>query len=268
MTLTREPDSRRAPGPGPAATSSPATRVLGFLALGGTVLLALLGLWWSPADAVQQDSVRLMYVHVPAATLMFVAVGLTTLASAMWLRGRTDGWDALGHAAAELGALMAALTLLTGMIWGRPTWGVYWTWDARLTSTALLFLLFLGYLTLRQMPAPGESRSRRAAILGLLLVPNAVVVHYSVEWWNTLHQDATIATLDPKIDDLMLFTLFTGLVVGGLVFTWLLVHRFRVAWLERQVERTSLDVAIAERRAEATDPVGHGTLPRSLEGSS
>ena len=267
MTLTDAGPRSVGTGATPTSTSSPATKVLGTLALIGTVLVALLGLWWSPADSVQQDSVRLMYVHVPAAILMFVGVGLTTLASVMWLRRRTDGWDVLGHAAAEIGALMAGLTLLTGMIWGRPTWGVYWTWDGRLTSTALLFLLLLGYLTLRQMPAPAESRSRRAAILGLLLVPNAIVVHYSVEWWNTLHQDATIATLDPKIDDLMLFTLFTGIVVGGLVFTWLLVHRFRVAWLERQLEHASLDLAIAERRAEAAGASARERIPGAAEGS-
>ncbi|HEX9683158.1 MAG TPA: cytochrome c biogenesis protein CcsA [Acidimicrobiales bacterium] len=242
----------------PAGTGSRATLVLGWLSLAGVAALAALGLWWSPADVVQGDSVRLMYVHVPSAILMYAGCSLCALGSLMWLRKRTDGWDTLAQASAELATLFAALTLVTGMLWGRPTWGAYWTWDARLTSTTLLFLLLVGYLALRSVPASADTRARRSAVLGLLLVPNAMIVHYSVDWWNTLHQDATVAKLDPTIDDLMLFTLFAGMVVGGVVFSWLLTHRFRVAWLQRQVDEVSLDRAIVERRAEA-DLAGHGS---------
>jgi heme exporter protein C len=240
--------------PAASGTGSPATRLLGLATLAGLVLLAAFALWWSPADRVQQDSVRLMYVHVPTAILAFAACGLTTVSSAMWLRRRSEGWWVLGGASAEVGVVYTALTLVTGSIWGRPTWGTYWDWDPRITSTTFLFVLLVGYLALRRLDSEsGDAAQRgpRAAIVGLLLFPNVVVVHFSVDWWRSLHQTATITRLDPTIEGRMLFTLILGIVVFALVFTWLLIHRFRVGWLEEQVERHGLDRALVERRAEA-----------------
>lgn len=239
-----------------ASTSSTLTRVLGTLSAVGVLALAWLGLVASPADAVQQDSVRLIYVHVPAVTWMYVAVFVCAFASFMWLRRRTDGWDVLAAAAAEIATVLTALGLITGAVWGRPTWGVYWVWDARLTSTAILFLLLLGYQALRRYPAEPQSRSRMAAVLGLLLVPNAAIVHYSVDWWRGLHQDATVQKFDVSIEGLMLFTLALGFIVMGVVCAWLLVHRFRVGWLERRAERHHLDAALADRRADADPSAG------------
>jgi heme exporter protein C len=224
---------------------------VGLLAAGGAVALLVFALVLSPADRIQGEAVRLMYLHVPAAICMYLCVGLLGLGSLMWLRKKTPGWDVLAAAAAEVGLVFTALTLVTGMLWGRPTWGVYWVWDARLTTTAMLAVLLAGYLALRQVPAAPESRSRRAAVAGLLVVIDLPLIHYSVNWWRTLHQDATITATDVKIDGLMLFTLFLGMTVGVLVTTWLLIHRFRVAWLEEEVEQGGLDRALAERRAEA-----------------
>ena len=237
------------------STSSPLTRALGWLSAVGVVALAVMGLIVSPADVVQADSVRLMYVHVPVSTWMYAGVLLCAVSSFMWLRKRTDGWDTLAAASAEIAALLVALSLVTGMVWGRPTWGVYWVWDARLTSTAVLFVLLLGYLAVRRYPTDPASRSRMSAIIGILLLPNAVVVHYAVDWWRSLHQDPTI-TSDPTIDDTMLFTLFLGFVVIGVVAAWLLVHRFRLAWLERQAEQHQVDAALADRRADADASAG------------
>jgi heme exporter protein C len=239
----------------PTSTGSAATRALGVASLAGLAVLAWLALVATPADAVQGESVRLLYIHVPSANMMYVGCGLTTLASALYLWKRSLGFDVLAGASAELALLFTGTTLFTGMVWGRPTWGVYWVWDARLTSTAMLFVLLLGYLAMRRLAVDPDVRATRAAILGLLLVPNALVVKLSVDWWRTLHQDATLTLPDAKIDGLMLFTLIFGLLVMAVVFTWLLVHRFRVGWLEEQVDRTGLDVALAERRAEAV-PAG------------
>ena len=235
----------------PSDTTSRATRTLGALSLVGIAVLLAFAFGWSPEDVAQRDSVRLMYIHVPAAIIGFASCFLTTLASAMWLRRRTRGWDALAASSAEVGLVFIAIVLVTGMLWGRPTWGTYWTWDARLTSTALLAIMLVGYLALRGLPTDPETRSRRSAVLGLLLVPNVVLVHYSVDWWESLHQKATITRLDPTIEGLMLFTLVLGIAVFALVFAWLLVHRFRVAWLEDEVDRAGLESALAERRAEA-----------------
>jgi heme exporter protein C len=245
----------------PGSTGSRASRVVGVLALGSVVLLVLYGLVWSPADAEMADSVRLMYVHVPAASFLYVGCLVTTVASAMWLRRRTPGWDALAGASAEVALVFAAITLGTGSLWGRPTWGTYWTWDARLTSTALLTALLAGYLALRRLDVDPTARSTRAAVLGLLLVPNVVVVNRSVEWWRSLHQRSTLVKLDPTIEGQMLVALMVGFLAVGLVFVWLLVHRFRVAWLEYQSERLDLDLALAERRAEAGRAADAGEAP-------
>lgn len=240
--------------PAPPTTASPATRALGGLSLAGLALLLGYALWWSPPDIVQKDSVRIMYVHVPTAIVAFVACGITTLASAMWLRRRSEGWWVLGGAAAEVGLLFTGACLVTGSIWGRPTWGTYWDWDPRITSTTLLFILLVGYLALRRVDNESgiaAQRGMRAAIVGLLLMPNVMIVHYSVDWWRSLHQPATITRLDPTIEGEMLFTLMLGIVVFALLFAWLLVHRFRLGWLEERAHAGGLDAAIVERRAEA-----------------
>lgn len=241
----------------PRGTVSSFTRTLGALTLLGMALLLAFALVWSPADVVQGDAVRLMYVHVPTAILAFLACGLTTLASAMWISRRSEGWWVLGGAAAEVGLVFTGVTLVTGSIWGRPTWGTYWQWDPRITSTTLLFILLLGYLALRRLDSEtGDAAQRgvRAAVVGLLLVPNVIIVHYSVDWWRSLHQTATITRLDPTIEGTMLFTLMLGIVVFGLLFTWLLVHRFRLGWLVERLDAVGLDAALAERRAEAAVP--------------
>lgn len=240
--------------PAPPTTASPATRALGGLSLAGLALLLGYALWWSPPDVVQKDSVRIMYVHAPTAIVAFVACGITTLASAMWLRRRSEGWWVLGGAAAEVGLLFTGACLVTGSIWGRPTWGTYWDWDPRITSTTLLFILLVGYLALRRVDNESgiaAQRGMRAAIVGLLLMPNVMIVHYSVDWWRSLHQPATITRLDPTIEGEMLFTLMLGIVVFALLFAWLLVHRFRLGWLEERAHAGGLDAAIVERRAEA-----------------
>jgi heme exporter protein C len=243
-----------------AATATPGTRVLGLLAIGGVALLVVLGLFVTPEDQVQGDAVRPIYVHVPSAWLAYLAFGTTALCSALylWKRTRSLTFDRFAGAAAEIGVLFTGVALLTGMLWGRITWGVFWTWDARLTSTALLFVLFLGYLALRRLPAAPEVRAKRAAIAGLIAFVDVPIVHMSVRWWNTLHQDPTILRSDPEIEGLMLFTVVYGVAVFTIVFAWMLLHRQRQLWLEDHQLVADLDQAIAERRAGALAPAGEG----------
>lgn len=240
----------------PAHTSSPLTRVLGWIMLPAFVSWVLYSLVWSPADAEMEDAVRLFYIHVPVVIFLSLACILATVASAMWLRRRSSGWDALAFASAELAAVLGALTLVTGAIWGRPTWGTYWSWDPRLTTSALLFVLTLGYLAVRRLsPDGGATGSVPAAVVGLLLLPNVIVVRYSVDWWDSLHQSATVNTLDPEIEGDMFVAWGFGMLTAGLVFAWLLIHRFRVAYLEQQVQNVELEAAVAARRAEASGGV-------------
>lgn len=248
--------------PGRVTTSSRGSRLLGGLTLVGLALLLGYTFLWSPADRVQKDAVRLMYVHVPTAIVAFAGCFITTVASAMWLRRRTEGWWVLGAASAEVALVFTGLALVTGSIWGRITWGTYWDWDPRITSTTMLFILLIGYLALRRIDSEaGDTAQRggRSAIVGLLLFPNVIIVHFSVDWWRSLHQTATITRLDPTIEGTMLFTLMLGIVVFSMLFAWLLLHRFRVGWLEERAGATGLDDALLERRAEAGVPAMEGT---------
>ncbi|MDH4147928.1 MAG: cytochrome c biogenesis protein CcsA [Acidimicrobiia bacterium] len=235
-------------------TGSPFTRVLGGVALAGLALVAYLGLVATPREVIMGDAVRILYVHVPVAIGMYVAFSVTALGSVLWLWRRSVFWDVAAGASAEVGVLYTGLTLVTGMLWGRPTWGVYWVWDARLTSTALLFLMFVGYLAVRGIPAERSVRNRRAAVVGLVAFVDVPVVHYSVDWWRSLHQPATISKIDAELDGLMLFTLVVGIATFAAIYLWLVVHRFRVAWLEEQLDAHELAEAVAERRAEAQVP--------------
>jgi heme exporter protein C len=235
----------------PAHTGSATTRALGLLALAGLAATLLFGLVLSPGDEDQSDAARLLYVHVPSAILAYVSFTVTAVGSILWLTRKSTWWDRVAAASAEVGVLFTALCLVTGALWGRPIWGVYWDWDPRLTATLLLFLMFVGYLAVRRLPADVTTRARRSAVVGLVAFADVPIVHYAVDWWRSLHQDATLGTLDVKIEGLMLFSFVLGLVSFGLVYAWLIVHRFRLAWLEDQVDEAGLDAAIAERRAEA-----------------
>lgn len=234
-----------------ASTSSPGTRILGLATAAGMAVLLVFALVISPADAVQEETVRMFYVHVPTALMAFTAFFVTVGASVGYLVRRTEWWDITAGASAEMGAVLLAATLVSGALWGRVTWGVYWTWDARLTLTALLFVLVLGYLAVRRLPIERDQRARIAAVVGLLLAPTTVACHYATTWWRTLHQQQTVTTTDPKMDGLMLFTFALGMLVFGLLYAWLMIHRFRILWLENRVEDLGLDAAIAERRLEA-----------------
>ena len=239
-------------------TSTRATRILGWATAITMVLTGWMALVISPADAVQRDAVRLLYLHVPTAWIaMYVSFGITTLASGLylWKRTRSRFWDIAAGASAEIGLVFIGLTLLVGSIWGRTTWGVWWTWDARLTSTAVLFVTYLGYLAVRRIPHEPLARSRRAAIVALAAFLNVPLVHYSVEWWRTLHQPASILSQrrlgDPQIHGVMAWTLLLAVVAFTILYAWLLIHRFRLAWVEEQAEEDALAIAIAERHAEA-----------------
>jgi heme exporter protein C len=237
--------------PGPGGTGSKGTRVLGAITLAAVALGAYLALKSSPPDQNMGDAVRLLYLHVPVVTVAYITATMVTVASVMYLWKRSAWWDVTAAACGELALVFTCLTLITGAIWGRPTWGTFWVWDPRLTATAMLALLLLGYLAVRRLPGDLSSRARRSAVVGLLVLPNVFLDNRAVTWWRSLHQGTTILeTLQPKIHDQMAFALVFNIFVGLLVGSWLLVHRWRLAWLEQQAEVAELDEAIAERRAE------------------
>jgi len=226
-------------------------KALGWASLGALVVLALFGLWGAPPDRVQSDAQRLMYLHVPAAWIAYLAFIVTAVGSALWLwkRTRSPVWDRVAGASAELGVLFTGLTLLLGSLWGRPVWGVWWAWDARLVTTAVLFFLYLGYLALRRVPGTPEARARRSAIAALIAFADVPIVHFSVTWWRTLHQKATV--FDPElkahIHGVMAFTLWWGVLAFTLLYVYLLDRRYRLECLEEGFEERELQRAIDER---------------------
>ncbi len=227
-------------------------RVIGVTAAISLVALALFGLWGAPPDAVQGDAQRVMYLHVPSAWLAYLAFFVTAASSALflWKRTRAEVWDRLAGASAELGVMFTALALVLGSIWGRPVWGFWWAWDARLVSTALLFFLFLGYCALRRVPAADPVGSaKRNAIAALIAFVDVPIVHFSVEWWRTLHQKATVFSpeLNPQIHGVMALTLWIGTIAFTLLYVYLLDRRYRLAVLEEGHAERELEQAIAER---------------------
>jgi len=230
-------------------------RALGPVALGLMVLTVWLGLWVTPPDTTQGDLVRLLYIHPALAWVaLYLAFGLAALCSALylWPRTRSERWDLLAASTVEVGVVFLTLTLVTGSLWGRPVWGVWWTWDARLTSTALLDLLFIGYLALRRVPADPHVRARRCAVLALLAALDVPIVHFSVQWWNGLHQGASVLTpgLHFKVHGSMLWTMLLSFVAMTAVFAWMVLRRYQIAVREAAVGDLELEAALRERRAE------------------
>ncbi|MBX6356785.1 MAG: cytochrome c biogenesis protein CcsA [Micromonosporaceae bacterium] len=209
---------------GPAAAGR---RNLGWFAagVGGAGLVS--GLFVAPPDAVQGDAARLMYLHVPAAWTAYLAYAVVLVASAAYLGRRDLRFDRYAQAAAEIGVGMTALTIAIGGIWGRAVWGVWWAWDPRVVSTALLLVVYAAHLAVRRMDADPHRGARRAAVLGIAGFAMLPVVHFSVVWWRSLHQPATVLgpSTDPPIDPVMLATL--TLCLGAFIATasWLFLHR-------------------------------------------
>jgi heme exporter protein C len=246
-------------------------RWLSVVGLLGVVTMACtvwLGLWITPPDVVQGNLARLLYIHPPIATVALYWAGGVALAGSLlylWPRTRSFFWDRLAAAAVEVGAVFSALTLVTGSLWGRPAWGTWWTWDARLTSTALLLLLELGYLALRRVPADPHIRARRCAVAAILVAIDVPIVHFSVDWWQTLHQGGTI--LDPgfalHVHGSMLWTMGLAFVAFTLLFVWLLGVRYQVEVLADRVGDQELEVSLAERWSEGGELAGVGGSTRT-----
>ena len=168
------------------------TRWLGVVAILGVLAGVVMAFGVAPREMTQGNVQRIMYVHVPTAWVAYLAFGVVFVASIAYLARRSRGADRLAHASAEVGVLFTGVTIAAGSIWGKPTWGTWWTWDARLTSVAILFVMYLGYLLLRGMIDDQERGARYAAVLGIIAALDVPLVHFSVYWWRTLHQPPSL----------------------------------------------------------------------------
>ena len=208
-----------------------------------------------PPDSVQGQLSRILYVHVPAAWLAYASFGVTMVASAMYLWKKTMTWDRIAASSAELGVLFTGLTLVIGMIWGKSTWSVWWTWDARLTLTAIMFFVYLGYLALRRATDDLEVRARRSAILGIVAVVQIPLVHFSVVWWRGLHQTPSLlkpASVD--MDPEMVLTLLLAVAMFTLFYLALMIKRVELAKLEDQLAVREMSDSAPVAGAAVTPP--------------
>ena len=187
----------------------------------------VLGLFVVPADYQQGDAYRIIFVHVPAASLAMIIYAIIALSGAAALIWKHPLADLIGKASAPVGAAFTFINLLTGSLWGQPMWGTWWVWDARLTSMLILFFLYLGYIALHAAFDDPTKGARAAAILALVGAVNLPIIKFSVDWWNTLHQPATISKLDaPSIDSSMIAPLI--LMFVGFIAYYLLMLTLRI----------------------------------------
>lgn len=245
-----------------------AQRVMGIATLTGLVATAATGLFVVPPDAAQGDVQRLMYVHVPAAWVTFFAFGIVFLASVAYLKTGRIQWDRVAAASAEIGVQFCALTILLGSLWGRPVWGTWWTWDPRLTTTAVLLLIYVGYLSLRKVADSPARRAKWSAVVGVVGFLDVPIVHMSVVWWRSLHQQATVLRLGaPTITGSMLAALLLAFVTFSVAYGYLMAVRLRVGRLE---DRSSVPVsAPSVPRARRPRPAeAPATVPATVAGDS
>ncbi len=219
-----------------------AERVLGLLAAFGLLTGLYIGFVYAPPDAVQGEVQRIMYLHVPLILVSYLAFFVVFVMSILYLMRRQERHDAIAHSSAEIGVLFTALAIAAGSIWGRPTWGTWWTWDARLTTTTILLLIFIGYLMLRTLvddPSRGATFSAVLGIFGFLDIP---IIHMSVVWWRTLHQPPSVLRPGPStVAPDMQVALYTNLAAFVVLYGYFLVKRLRLEEARCELNRLRME---------------------------
>ncbi|HLY35761.1 MAG TPA: cytochrome c biogenesis protein CcsA [Candidatus Limnocylindria bacterium] len=249
------------------------TRILGTVALVAIGAATVVALFVVPPDANQGDAQRIMYPHVASAWLAYLSGGVTALASIGWLWKRDLRLDALAVSSAEIGAVFTAFTIWGGMMWGKPVWGTYWQWeDPRMTTTALLLALFVGYLLLRRLSDDPARRATRSAVVGLVAAADIPIVHFSVTWWRSLHQGATFGSpdklLNPTAPLVFVATLLSMLTAFTLAWVYLVIRRYQLATANLETEhqaRTSRLAAARLRRATVTSRTDGAPTPAGVD---
>jgi len=210
--------------------------LLGGVTLAGLVAGLVMGFAIAPREATQGNVQRIMYLHVPSVWVAYLAFAVVLVASIVYLVRRAEAADRLAHASAEVGVLFTGLTIATGSIWGKPTWGTWWTWDARLTTVSILFVMYLGYLLLRGMIEDRERGARFAAVLGIVAAFNIPLVHFSVYWWRTLHQPPSLVKPGPGMPGIIVTALLVNFAAFTLLYAYFVTRRARVLRLEAEAE--------------------------------
>lgn len=247
MQATQERTAAPEPGPSPLDRRK---SILGWAALLALALALFLMFFVAreASDTMGGPLQRIFYVHVPSAWIAYLAFGIAFIASIAYLRTESERWDILAHSAAEIGVLFCTLVLITGPIWARPVWGTWWQWDARLTSTLVLWLVYIGYLFLRALVTDPSRVGRSAAVVAIVGFVNVPIVHFSVYWWRTLHPQGPAPEnfmTDSGLGGQELLAFFTALGAFTLLFAWLLAERTSLARASRRVEALEIERAAA-----------------------
>lgn len=210
-------------------------------ALTGVSMMALLvgAVLAAPREVIEGDVQRLMYLHVPSASVgTYMSFFIAAAASVAFLVSRDMRWDGVARSAATVGVLFTIVTLATGAIWGKPIWGVYWTWDARLTATLVLLLIYTAYLLARSVAGPNDEQAARyAAIFALIGVLDIPLIHFSVRWWRTLHPQQIVIRPDPALPGEMLIVLLIGAIAITFLMLWLIALRSESEQLLQRTDR-------------------------------
>lgn len=212
------------------------SKLAGVTAIGMLAGLAAI-FFWVPTEEFQGIVQRIFYVHVPAAWVAYLAFAVVLVASIAYLRSSSPRWDAVARSSAEVGLVFAAINMITGMLWGRPIWGTFWTWDARLTSMFVLVLIYLGYVILRSLATDPARGARIGAVIGIVGFVDVPLVHFSVRWFRTLHPAPTVVLPEssPQLPTEMLITLLFMVGIFTLLYALLLAMRVRLATLEEKL---------------------------------
>src|SRR6266516_3559334 len=216
-----------AKGPGQAERFPIVSMVLLALTFIGMMFSIWMIFLYAPTDAIEGDVQRIFYFHLPSAIIGMLSLGIVALGGIVYLWKKDERWDWVARAAAELGTVFLTFALITGSIWGRTTWGTWWTWDARLTTTLILWFIYIGYLMLRSYMGRTAASARAGAVLAIIGIIDVPIIYESVNWWRTLHPQAEVGTpgaLPPEV----VLTLMISLVTFTLLYSFLMVQIYQL----------------------------------------
>jgi heme exporter protein C len=216
--------------------------IVSMVLLALTFIGMMISIWmiflFAPTDAIEGDAQRIFYFHLPTAIIGMLAFGIVTIGGIMYLWKKEERWDWAARAAAELGAVFLTFALITGSIWGRTTWGTWWTWDARLTTTLILWFIYIGYLMLRSYMGRTAASARAGAVLAIIGIIDVPIIYESVNWWRTLHPQQVLPIgSSPQLPPEMLYTLLVSFVTLTLLFSFLMVQLYQLEKMQTLAQR-------------------------------
>lgn len=223
---------------------------------------------YAPTDRFQGNAQRIFYVHVPMAWLAYLAYVVLVIGSIGYLWKRKQSFDRVARSAAELGFLFTTLVLITGAIWGRPIWGTWWQWEARLTTTLILWFIYLGYFMVRSYAGEPERAARLAGVLAVIGAIDIPIIHMSVRWWRTLHPEPiVVSTSGPSLPDSMLLTLMVSFVGFTIFFAHLMIQKWHIESARDRLVEWEADFLMSPAGQNAAES-GYSSTGREVTGAS